>query len=213
MRRPDGFQTSMPGFADDSDQNGPTQTVEAGGEGLPGTARPRSLEALSRRRSQPTANAGGGRPDTSDCTPRCRTATSTGSESQGLPAKPQPTEPPDTDPYVRWCGRGLTEGPHFRQPLSRSTRFGQFRVAAKDCPGPQSIAALRLLNLPTSLHHSGAFRRPAGTPPARVSLRGPAAYRSVPPSGRRGARTSRRSAPSASSGDRTAPGSRLRTWV
>ena len=46
----------------------------------------------------------------SDCTPRCRTATSTGSESQGLPAKPQPTEPPDTDPYVRWCGRGLTEG-------------------------------------------------------------------------------------------------------
>src|SRR5207244_12970751 len=28
-----------------------------------------------------------------------------------LSGGPPPSEPPDTDPYGRWCGRGLTEGP------------------------------------------------------------------------------------------------------
>src|SRR5439155_10255192 len=83
----------------------------SGGQKSSVNCAPEVSRSAQPRRSPPTANAGGGRPDTSDCTPRCRTATSTGSEYQGLPAKPQPTEPPDTDPYVRWCGRGLTEGP------------------------------------------------------------------------------------------------------
>ncbi len=34
-----------------------------------------------------------------------------------LADSPQPTEPPDADPHVRWCGRGLTG--RTRQPLSR----------------------------------------------------------------------------------------------
>ncbi len=35
-------------------------------------------------------------------------------DAKGVPrlaASPQPTEPPDTDPYVRWCGRGSADGP------------------------------------------------------------------------------------------------------
>src|SRR2546426_3795972 len=109
MRRPHVFETSMPGFADDSEWS--NSNSGSGGQGSSVNCAPEVSRSAQPRRSPPTANAGGGRPDTSDCTPRCRTATSTGSEYQGLPAKPQPTEPPDTDPYVRWCGRGLTEGP------------------------------------------------------------------------------------------------------
>ena len=37
-----------------------------------------------------------------------RGITSSGSECPGLLHRPQLTEPPDADPHVRWCGRGVT---------------------------------------------------------------------------------------------------------
>src|SRR5712692_5551814 len=84
MRRPIFFKTSMPGFADDSEWS--NSNSGSGAQRSSVNCAPEVSRSALPRRSPPTANAGGGRPDTSDCTPRCRTATSTGSEYRGLPA-------------------------------------------------------------------------------------------------------------------------------
>jgi len=44
--------------------------------------------------------------------------------------RPQPYEPPDADPHVRWCGRGAAVT--YRRPLSR---FRRMRTAVEDWPG------------------------------------------------------------------------------
>jgi hypothetical protein len=72
----------------------------------------------------------------------------TRSAREGGLAKPQPSEPPDADPHVRWCGRGVAVR---RYPLCRYfSHFGN-RVFLGDA------------QLVTST------RRPSWMPPARSS--------------------------------------------
>jgi hypothetical protein len=46
-----------------------------------------------------------------------------GRSLKAVVARNQPTEPPDTDPHVRWCGRGAAVT--YRRPLSRFTGENQ----------------------------------------------------------------------------------------
>src|SRR5580700_6915997 len=53
----------------------------------------------------------------------------------------QPLEPPYTDPYVRWCGRG---GAERRSPLSRSVtllRHGAMSDASPECAPKRKLPA------------------------------------------------------------------------
>ena len=54
----------------------------------------------------------------------CPVNTSSGSVCLDWPQKPQPAEPPDADPHVRWCGRGVAT--IRRYPQSRSYFNGLF---------------------------------------------------------------------------------------
>ena len=55
--------------------------------------------------------------------------------------RPQPLEPPYTDPYVRWCGRGLAGITGY--PLSRLQSFMSFAKAGLSC----DVGKLPLLHL------------------------------------------------------------------
>ena len=63
------------------------------------------------------AGAGGGLLVSRLCTRLCRGVTSIGSAYPGWLHQPQLVEPPDADPHVRWCGRGMVRITHH--PLSR----------------------------------------------------------------------------------------------
>ena len=90
-----------------STEGAATQTVEARMDHLPGTACSGSPRLADPARSRTRADAGGGRRVSERCIPLCRGVTSSGSECPGLLHRPQLTEPPDADPHVRWCGRGV----------------------------------------------------------------------------------------------------------
>ncbi len=85
---------------------------------------------------------GGGWPHTAQCTRRCRGATSSGSESLGWLHKPQLTEPPDADPHVRWCGRGVTGIAGY--PLSRSRRSSRLTRVRGAAKRRRRVLALRI---------------------------------------------------------------------
>ena len=52
------------------------------------------------------ANATGRWREDGECTAPSRTKNSTAWACSAWPREPQLAEPPDTDPHVRWCGRG-----------------------------------------------------------------------------------------------------------
>ena len=54
--------------------------------------------------------------------------------AQGLDIKWSSTEPPDTEPYVRWCGRTAEANPSASYPISHSTPQNHLAVA---CGGRQ----------------------------------------------------------------------------
>jgi len=53
---------------------------------------------------------------------------------RAIVARRQPTEPPDADPHVRWCGRGIAGDPRY--PLSRFLKRTSSGRDGEDPVGP-----------------------------------------------------------------------------
>jgi hypothetical protein len=71
---------------------------------------------------RPRTSGDGGGPAACRSTRSSTLASTTSRACRGFRAEPQPTEPPDADPHIRWCGRGMTgRTPHH--PVCRSSRM------------------------------------------------------------------------------------------
>jgi hypothetical protein len=106
-------------------------------------------------------------------------STSSGSECPGWPHQPQLTEPPDADPHVRWCGRGVAGIAGY--PLSRS----QHDWWPDGPPGVQKCAMAGLRRGGRAIQHpvgrqAHTRRRPGGGVVRFATVRVPKCTRARP---------------------------------
>ena len=122
----------------------------------------------SLRKGLASDDAGGGQRRLARCKRLCPGVISSGSESLGSTHRPQLTEPPDADPHVRWCGRGVARIARYplspfdicrsriaARPVASRSGDDAIRCAAKDSPASARGPAAR----PSPVRHRRRIRR------------------------------------------------------